>query len=80
MLTDTMQAWQIEPGDWILLGSDTAWEVLVRNDDDSLVLRDEDGETHEDNPVSFDPDETITYVTRWDDPDEDNEETEQSND
>ena len=66
METDVIKAWQVEEGDWITLGSETPWKVAIVNEDDSWVLMDEDGEHHEDNPVSLHPDEDVSLVVKWD--------------
>ena len=66
MQVDTIAAWQVEEGDHITLGSETVWKVVTA-DDCTFVLRDEDGEDHDDNPVSFDPDDYIELVVSFED-------------
>jgi hypothetical protein len=70
MQTETISAWQLEKGDYITLGSETVWQVVEATDspaDVTVVLKDEDGELHDDNPLSFVPWDSITLVTSFED-------------
>ena len=75
MQTDTIDAWQVEEGDYITLGGEAAFRVAQKDDTGEsirLVLKDDD-EWSEDEFV-FLPDDQLTIITRWDDPDEEDEE------
>lgn len=73
MQTETISAWQVEADDYITLGSETVWQVAEVSDDPDavvLVLKDLDGELHDDNPLEFVPWDTITLVTSFEEDDD----------
>lgn len=70
MITDTIQAWQLEEGDYFTLGSNTVFRVAYFTDEGdhlSVVVEHEDGEIDRFNPLSFTAGENITIVTSFED-------------
>lgn len=69
MQTDTIQTWQVNIGDYITLGSDTAWKVFGIEDEDTtikLALQDDDGTV---DVFDFMWDDDIEVVTSFEDVD-----------
>lgn len=67
MITDTIDAWQVERGDFVTLGGEEVFEVADAEVDDnvSLALRNDDGEVEVFHFLDTDP---ITLVVSLDDP------------
>lgn len=66
MKTYTVQAWQVEVGDWLVLGSDHAWEVVETDDqgDGVMLSVTDDGEVE---TFAFTAFEDLTLVASFDD-------------
>jgi hypothetical protein len=71
MQTERISAWQVEVDDYLSLGTDYVWQVVEVLDDKpdtiGIVLKDEDGETHPDNPLWYIPWENLTLITSFED-------------
>lgn len=73
MQTETISAWQLETDDYILLGTNYVWQVVEATDTPTevrVVLKDEDGELHHENPLKFTPWDSIELVTSFEEEDD----------